>query len=266
MWLLTCTVQPADPTPEVFRYLKPFPASAELSNAELYSDSHRATEEEIEFHVAQLEQILGRSRLPLPERFVDGVAVAEGYPILSLKLYQIEQAKMRVDDYLTALAIVGAKHLVVLHRSYLRVYISSKMAKETGKFANSNKNQQVNCPSELFTDDWQYRATVWERLDREYQMALTHPAFPNRLALSYESDVYEDPAEAAAMVNEFLGRNGPDVVLQMYRTSDCPIRDAILDYDNLVAALEGTSRAYMLEPQGRQVPLPPVEVTVGLEW
>eukprot|EP00011_Vannellida_sp_DIVA3-517-6-12_P009074 CAMPEP_0114614382 /NCGR_PEP_ID=MMETSP0168-20121206/5626_1 /TAXON_ID=95228 ORGANISM="Vannella sp., Strain DIVA3 517/6/12" /NCGR_SAMPLE_ID=MMETSP0168 /ASSEMBLY_ACC=CAM_ASM_000044 /LENGTH=395 /DNA_ID=CAMNT_0001825431 /DNA_START=111 /DNA_END=1294 /DNA_ORIENTATION=+ len=246
---------PADPTPEVFRYLEPWPPSKDLTNSQLYEDGHKATEEEMAFHVEQLKSILKRNELQLMKG-------GYGFPILSLKLYQIENAKMRMDDYLWALAEAGIKHLVVLHRSYLRVYVSSKMARETGRFSNSDAAKQVHCPEVPFEDDWVYRANVWRRLDKEYSMALTHPAFPNRLTLSYETDIYEDPRVAARMVNTFLGREVDEVPLQMYRTSDCPLPEAIADFDALSGVLRGTSLEYMLEPEGGQVPLPQVEVTV----
>eukprot|EP00011_Vannellida_sp_DIVA3-517-6-12_P011563 CAMPEP_0114626730 /NCGR_PEP_ID=MMETSP0168-20121206/11935_1 /TAXON_ID=95228 ORGANISM="Vannella sp., Strain DIVA3 517/6/12" /NCGR_SAMPLE_ID=MMETSP0168 /ASSEMBLY_ACC=CAM_ASM_000044 /LENGTH=350 /DNA_ID=CAMNT_0001838049 /DNA_START=158 /DNA_END=1207 /DNA_ORIENTATION=+ len=248
---------PSLPTPEVFRSLAEWPPRSSMTKDDLYEEGHRATEEEMAFHVKQLKEIFTRASKKLP-------GGGEAYPIMSLKLYQVENAKMRMDDYLWALAEAGAKHLVVLHRSYLRVFISNKLTKETGKFVNSNKKAQVHCPKEPIVDDWDLRLKNWKRQDLEYRQALTHPAFPHRLAISYETDIYEDPHVGARMVNQFLGRQHRDLALDMYRTSDCPVRDAIAGFHEVERRLKGTTLEYMLEPSGKQVPLPPVEVTVGL--
>lgn len=97
-----------------------------------------------------------------------------------------------------------------------------------------------------------------------YAEALAHPAFPHRLAISYENDIYEDPGIAAGKINAFLGRDAPLSNPILAHTTDCPLPNIIANYDEGLQLMTDTPYEYLLEPDGAQMQLPRSEVLVGM--
>ena len=196
--------------------------------------------------------------------------------ILSLKFAHICRLGVPVHAVLAALHKAGFRHMVVLHRNYLKVALSMAHVKQK-HVAYHTGSQQVESCSDLSLrvggvagvsvgsgaiqnscgreKDEEPLLGSFEVLDKAYHDAVESPHFRDHLLLSYERDIYEDPLVAYAKLRTYLARRGLHLVpseelddASLAKTTDCSVEEMMeaSDYAAVSGRLQETKWAWTL--------------------
>lgn len=196
--------------------------------------------------------------------------------ILSLKFAHVCRLGVPLHAALAALHKAGFRHMVVLHRSYLKVALSMAHVKQKNVAYHAGSAQVESC-SELSLqvggvadvppgrgalqnscgreDGDEPLLGSFEVLDKGYLDALQSPLFRDHLLLSYEKDIYEDPVVAYVKLRAYLSRRGINLVApeeleqaSLAKTTDCSVEEMMepSDYAAVSGRLAETKWAWTL--------------------
>lgn len=172
-----------------------------------------------------------------------------GYEVTT---HNMNRLGLSCDDAVAMLHAFGATRFVVQERrNHLRRYISSRIAAAAKNWQNKAKKRT---PSRIYLDPRDAgmddeSGPLLERLHADtaslqHMLRLTEPY--DRLHLVYEDHVEQDPRVAYRMVCEHLGLTPQQVAPPLVRENPFPVRDMLLNYDEVAATLDGTPYEWML--------------------
>jgi hypothetical protein len=174
-----------------------------------------------------------------------------------LKPFHLRLLDMAPPAFLQLLDALGFTHFILLDRkNRLRKIVSSIIAHQKGNpyhvsegrtaskartFINTS-DVRIDYDSKPLLDylaDYDERMDEWERLLAAGRRAV--------LRLSYEQDIEDDPAVAGRRIFEFLGVRDPGLPVRYRRTNPFPLRELIVNFDEVRALLRGTRYEWMLD-------------------
>jgi hypothetical protein len=150
-------------------------------------------------------------------------------------------------------------HYIILERrNYLRTIVSILSAYKSSVWHHSGqaKLQKIEIPVEGFVLEY-FTApllTHLEIFEDEFKQLYTLLDDVPLLRLTYEDDIADDPYVGYRRTCEFIGVQSRDVSVRLSKVNPFPLRDMIINYDQVADALRDTRFAWMLD---ESVALPP---------
>lgn len=165
---------------------------------------------------------------------------------------------MEPAELVERLERLGFENFIVLERrNYLRQQISEEVGRRRGRvWHQAAGSRPVLHPIVLDVDrvrfgGWRLPLIAsFEERDRLYEIQKDLLRGTRHLWMTYEQDVRDDPRIGYRRIVELLGlRPQDDVRILRSRTNPFPLRKILQNFDEVSAALRGTSYEWMLEDE-----------------
>lgn len=176
---------------EIGKRLAMFPGST--------SSLHVASTEELLWHASRIKRLLSDSHREHKSRFV----------IESVKFVQISDVGLGISQFFDICRAAGFRHLIVLHRNYLRSAVSFRLVEEASGqwhlWRSNAGNGSTNCDGRK-VEIPESAIDVFHATHSMYREALLSDSFSSSsLLLSYENMIYANVSVAVGAVLSFLG-------------------------------------------------------------
>ena len=158
-----------------------------------------------------------------------------------------------IEGYVAALESLGFTHFIVLHRkNLLRRAVSASVGKATGKW---HSNEPIGSPTKIRMDINSFPSGAssmsilesFSSAEDRYERLQRCVAANNKLLLTYEEDIQNDPRIGYRRIIEFLGLSDEAPEIKLRRTNPFAYQEMIENFAEVEAALQGTQHAWMLE-------------------
>jgi len=216
---------------------------------------------EIFQQIFQARQIADQS-LPVisdvdPVSFAQGRAAGVLTPVYGFeaKFFHLRALGMDPHHWIEALdeRLQPVRYVALRRRNLLRVVVSTLAARASGVWhVRSGREAPATRvrldPSAVFVNR-EDRPLLDLLAEFERDMAQLERTLDGRplLSLSYEDDVQANPSRAYERICAFAGLRSEQPQARFRRTSPRPLRDLIQNFDDVAAALHGTSFEWMVE-------------------
>lgn len=150
---------------------------------------------------------------------------------------------------------VGVDHFVAIRRrNHLRRFVSAEVGRRRGSYHQRHEDGAAD----LVTVRLEPKAVrlgvevrplvvAFEELDREERQLAEALRGRKHVWIDFEDHIEQDPTVAYERVCAFAGLPAVDVDVRLARTTDFPLDQVIENYDEVVATLQGTRFAWMLD-------------------
>ncbi len=167
---------------------------------------------------------------------------------------------MSISRYVDLLRRAGFDRFVVLERqNYLRQQLSEELGRERGRVWHQKVGtepvlQSVSLPVDnlrvggfrlSLLESFESRDEVYTEIRRELQDDAT-------LWLTYENEILRKPEAAYDAVCRFIGLEPASVHVRFTRTNPFPLREMILNWDEVAEVVRGTRYEWMLEEEAEE--------------
>jgi hypothetical protein len=154
-------------------------------------------------------------------------------------------------DFVSLLEDIGFTHFIVLRRhNLLRVVISARVARETGRLHVGREPRQATRVQLDVADPlgWSVGSLIEfiEGCDRFYEEVDDALSGKNKLEIAYEADIEGDPSVAYNEVCRFVDIEPTPAQPQQARTNPFTIEEMLINYDEVAEVLRGTRFEWML--------------------
>ncbi len=185
------------------------------------------------------------------ERFQASVASNYGFEV---KFYHLDLLGMPLENYVNGLSQIGVDRFIVLRRNnYLRKIVSSVIAKETDLWhVRDNTKPKLTAVrievDKLHLDrQWGSLMTFLKKFDEDFRRLDALLSGLPALKISYEEDVECNPLVAYRKIVDFCGLATIDPEVRLRKTNPYPLRELIVNYEEVRAYLAETDFAWMAE-------------------
>lgn len=173
--------------------------------------------------------------------------------LFEAKFWHAAVIHMRFDDFFRTLLGEGFEHFIVLkRRNYLRKIVSSRRAQESGIWRRA-PGESIHVsrvridPLRLAMDQTSEPLLAYlERYDRSFAALDVLLDGHSTLRLTYEEDIEQDAHTAYHRVCDFLEIDRHPVVVEDAKLTPFPLKDVIINFDEVDRALRGTRFHWML--------------------
>ena len=170
-----------------------------------------------------------------------------------IKFYNLRCYGIGTQVFVDKIEKLGIDRFILLERrNYLRKIVSSVVAEKTGEYhlRISSNPKLVRVKIEIDELDLDYdRKPLLDHLRGfrddvlNFQRLMHGPGF---LKLTYEDDIMDDPVKTSVRVSKFLGVPPITGMIRYHRSTPFPLRDVVVNFREVEAALGGTEFAWML--------------------
>lgn len=161
-----------------------------------------------------------------------------------MKLWHLYRLGVSVNQAIDFIDRIGIdKHIVLERQNYLRVIASSSVSKETSFWHTKSKNIPSLTKIHLNSNGLTYAFQKFSDFYNEIKGSLDR----NYLCLSYEEDILQDPKVAFNKVVNFLELDKLEPNIDLGRTNPYPLKEMILNFDEISDRLKNTPYEWMLE-------------------
>jgi hypothetical protein len=171
----------------------------------------------------------------------------------AVKFYNLRCYGITAAAYVREIKKMGITHFILLdRRNYLRKVVSSVVARSTGKYhvakGSGAKLVQVKIDIDALDIDYNKQPLLdhlrgFRDDTANFEDLMREEAF---LRLVYEDDIMAGPLKAVNRVCDFLQIPHVEGTVNFSRTTPFPLREVIVNFDEVAAALTGTEFAWML--------------------
>jgi hypothetical protein len=171
------------------------------------------------------------------------------------KFYHLKRMNITIQRYLEDLESLGFKYFIILERkNYLRTIISSLISnRKLKKFHLTSEIKphlnQIRVDVDNFKTDGERKPLIKFLQDHRDDFQNLENLLRDRrvLKLTYEEDISENPQIAMRRVCEFLDTEYREGKIQYRKTNPFPLKDIIINYDEVKQALKGTPFEWMTD-------------------
>lgn len=157
------------------------------------------------------------------------------------------------ESFMQQLHALGFTHYIILdRRNRLRKILSSLKAQTSGKYhlrsGQQAEMERIRIATESVTIDYASKPLLELLTGYDEQMATLRKLLERerKLDLFYEDHVENDPKIAYQTICGFLGVNPENPVVKLDKTNPFSPSEVIENFDEVAAALKGTSYEWML--------------------
>jgi hypothetical protein len=171
---------------------------------------------------------------------------------IEVKPFHLRELGVSLPDYVEMLRQFKYTHYIVLERhNYLRTIVSVLSAYKTSVWHYTGKAelQKIEIPVNGFDLEY-YAAPLLKHLEiYEDEFKQLYSLFTDLplLRLTYEDDIACDPYIGYRRLCRFLGLTPYEVSVRFTKVNPFPLKDMIMNYDEVADTLHGTRFAWMLE-------------------
>lgn len=173
-----------------------------------------------------------------------------------VKFQHLRTLALPSGEYIERVERLGVDHFIVLRRrNTLRVLVSVIAAAQDGRYHQRSDAapvlRRVTVGIEKRSPNGGTRSLVERLQEREDELAVLDRCLVGRnvLRLVYEEDVNVDPRLGYRRICSFLGIKARDVPVRLGRTNPFPLRDTIVNVDEVEEALRSSPFEWMLDEQ-----------------
>jgi hypothetical protein len=160
---------------------------------------------------------------------------------------------MDLEQYCELLDRVGISHYIILKReNFLRRAVSAQVALESKKY-HTREDKKEASSIKLDTGNFQLGnqqlplPEVFESMEKRYALLEEILKDKQVLQISYEKDILPDTMLAFRKVCDFLKIPEAEVTSDYKRTNPFPLKQIIVNYEEVENLLKGTRFEWMLE-------------------
>jgi hypothetical protein len=174
---------------------------------------------------------------------------------IELKFFHCRLIGLSLLETVCLLEKLGfGRYIILRRRNYLRKIVSSLIAQKTKVWHLSNGKRPRLVPITINVDKLRVEAPEPERTllqcleTYESEFAELDRLLGSQapLRLTYESDIEKDPAVGYGKVCDYLGLEAKSAPVRLTRTTPYPLRDVIMNFQEVEARLAGTPFAWMV--------------------
>ncbi len=161
-----------------------------------------------------------------------------------MKIWHLDRLGVSVSEAMDFLSEIDFNRHVVLERqNYLRVIASGHVLRKTSR--SYIKLESTPTLTKIYIDPEELDSSICKFSDfyTELKMLLGQDC----LWLVYERDILKDPKIAFEKVTNFFGFDPVEATVRLKRINPYPLREIILNFDEISAHLKGTAYEWMLE-------------------
>lgn len=163
-----------------------------------------------------------------------------------MKYVHIRELGITKSQFLNALNALHFTHFIVLtRRNHLRQHVSGSIAQITGQYHVGRRKTPEHIKVTL---DVNTLVPLFRHFDSDFaeiQSLLVNQS----LNLTYEEDIEHDPTRALKKICLFIRKRYVVIHPRLKRINSYPLSELIENYDEVVATLQETPYAWMLERQ-----------------
>lgn len=163
---------------------------------------------------------------------------------LEMKVWHLYRLDANVSEAMNFLALIGInKHIVLERQNYLRVIASSNVSKKRSSWHIRSENKPTLTKVYVDPGGLAYAIQTFSDFYNELKVLLGE----NCLWLTYEKDILQNPQAAFDKVVNFLELNQIKPKISLGQTNPYPLKEIVLNFDEISNKLKNTPHEWMLE-------------------